>query len=61
VVSPAGEFRAFRIRIRHDFHNPGDETVLWYAPEGMVKAFQHVQTTEGAIDESWELTELDLN
>jgi hypothetical protein len=60
VSTPAGEFSAFRLRIDHQLGSPGDETVLWYAAEGLVKAFQRVATVIGPIEESWELTELAL-
>jgi hypothetical protein len=59
VQSPAGEFRAFRIQLRHA-QNPDDETIVWYGPEGLVKAYDRVQLDIGPVEETWELIELDL-
>jgi hypothetical protein len=60
IDSPAGAFRAFRVRVSNEFQGPGDDAMLWYGADGLIKASEHVQTDDGLVDTSWELIELDL-
>lgn len=57
---PAGDFNAYRVRVRQPFQGPEDGLLIWYAPEGIVKLLAHVHTLDGPVDEEWVLTELDL-
>jgi hypothetical protein len=60
LSTEAGEFDAFRVRVRHADQGPEDEIEFWYAAEGLIKTRESHGTLDGPHIITSVLTDFEL-